>query len=112
MKKLYGGTVVQVDLGTVPYGHEQAGLRPAVLLSVQNNIALVVPLTSNTTALRFAATFPILHDKANGLTETSVALAFQLRAIDTKRVVKRMGVLHLKDIRSLNKIIRTITQIV
>jgi mRNA-degrading endonuclease toxin of MazEF toxin-antitoxin module len=112
MKKFHRGTVVLVDLGTVPYGHEQAGLRPSVLLSVQNNIALVVPLTSNTAALRFSATFPISPDKTNGLTETSVALAFQLRAIDTQRVVKRIGVLNIKDIRSLNKIISTITQIV
>ena len=112
MKKLHGGVVVQVDLGTLPYGHEQSGLRPAILLSMQNNIALVVPLTSNTTALRFSATLPISPNKTNGLSETSVALAFQLRAIDTQRVVKRIGMLNAKDIRSLNKIIRIITQII
>lgn len=109
VKTLVPGTIVTVDLGNAPFGHEQSGLRPAVVLSEQNGVVIMIPLTTNTTALRFSATYAIDDDKENGLTAPSVALVFQIRAIDVSRIFKRLGTVSVKDARSLNKIIRTVT---
>lgn len=111
VETLAPGTIVMVDLGNAPFGHEQAGLRPGVVLSEQNGVAIIIPLTTNTTALRFSATFALIGDKQNGLTASSVALVFQLRAVDVGRIVKRLGSVSIKDARSLNKIIHTVTSL-
>ena len=111
VKTLVPGSIVIIDLGNAPFGHEQAGLRPGIVLSVQNGVVVTIPLTANTTALRFLATFAIDPDKQNGLTAPSVALVFQMRAVDINRIVKNLGSVSSKDARALNKIIRTITSI-
>ncbi len=111
VKKLVPGTIVMIDLGNAPFGHEQAGLRPGVVLSVQNGVVIIIPLTTNTTALRFVATYAITDNTENGLTAPSVALVFQMRAVDVGRIVKRLGSVSVKDARALNKIIRTVTSL-
>lgn len=111
VKTFIPGSIVVIDLGNAPFGHEQSGLRPGVVLSAQNGVLIMIPLTTNTTALRCSATFAIADDKVNGLTAPSVALVFQIRAIDTGRVIKRLGSVSIKDSRALNKIIRTITSL-
>jgi len=52
---------------------------------------LVVPLTTTQAALRFARTTRIQPSTENGLRQVSVALVFQLRAIDRQRVEERIG---------------------
>lgn len=78
-------------------GHEQAGRRPAIIL--QNDgygrslpVVLVVPLTTARAALRFAGTVLIQPTSENGLRQASVALVFQLRAVDRQRIEDRLGV--------------------
>jgi mRNA-degrading endonuclease toxin of MazEF toxin-antitoxin module len=110
--KTASGSIVLIDLGAAPFGHEQAGLRPAVVLSVTNGMAIVVPLTSNTASLRFSATLPVGPTKRNGLATSSVALAFHIRSVDARRVVKHFGNLDSKDARALNKLVRSITSAV
>ena len=109
--KATSGSIVLIDLGAAPFGHEQAGLRPAVVLSVTNGMAIVVPLTSNTASLRFSATLPIVPTKRNGLATSSVVLAFHIRSIDARRIVKRLGDLDVKDARAVDKLVRSITSI-
>ena len=89
-------------------GREQAGRRPAIV--IQNDdyagslpTVLVVPLSSAIAALRFPGTAPIKADKSSGLRIDSVALVFQLRAIDRGRIKDKIGVVsesELVDIRS------------
>ena len=105
------GAIVLVDLGAGPFGHEQAGLRPAIVVSINNGIAVLVPLTSNTASLRFTATLPITPNKENGLATTSIVLAFHIRAVDARRIVKRIGTLDSKNKRSLNKLLRSVVTI-
>lgn len=112
VKKPTAGAVVILDLGNAPFGHEQSGLRPGIILSEQNGVVITIPLTTNTTALRFSATFAVVPDSKNGLAATSVALVFQIRAVDKTRIVKHIGVLSSKDARVLNKLIRTITSLI
>ena len=52
---------------------------------------LVVPLTTTRAAMRFAGTTLIRPTAENGLEQASVALVFQLRAIDRRRMQERIG---------------------
>jgi mRNA-degrading endonuclease toxin of MazEF toxin-antitoxin module len=54
-------------------------------------VILVVPLTTTQAALRFAGTTRIQPSTENGLRQVSVALVFQLRAIDRQGVEERIG---------------------
>jgi mRNA interferase MazF len=77
-------------------GREQQGRRPAVILQDDQYagdlpVVLVVPLTTARATLRFVGTTRILPTVENGLRQTSVALVFQLRAIDRRRIQERIG---------------------
>ncbi len=77
-------------------GHEQQGRRPAVIAqddayASRVPTVLVIPLSSARAALRFAGTTLIRATPQSGLRVDSVALAFQLRAIDRDRVGSRVG---------------------
>jgi len=75
-------------------GHEQHGVRPALVISKPiKQIAIIIPFTSNMTALRFPYTLKIEPSKENGLSFPSILLIFQIRAIDSKRLVRRLGIL-------------------
>ena len=52
---------------------------------------LVVPLTTTRAAMRFAGTTLIRPTAENGLQQASVALVFQLCAIDRRRMQERIG---------------------
>jgi mRNA-degrading endonuclease toxin of MazEF toxin-antitoxin module len=75
-------------------GHAQAGRRPAIIL--QQSIAslsttLLVPLTSQLDALRFFGTVLLESDAQNGLRQHSVALVFQLTAVDNRFIKNKLG---------------------
>ena len=92
------GDIVLVNLlqaanGT---GHEQVGIRPALIvqddsISETFSIIVIVPFTSSLKAQRFPHTILIRPSAQNGLNALSVLLVFQLRAIDKKRVTKKIG---------------------
>lgn len=72
-------------------GHEQQGARPAIIVQAAENIdkiptVLIVPFTTQIKAANFPFTFVVEPDSINNLTSTSIALVFQLRAIDKKRI--------------------------
>jgi mRNA interferase MazF len=54
-------------------------------------VVLVVPLTTTRAAVRFAGTTLVRPTAENGLRQVSVALVFQLRAIDRRRIQERIG---------------------
>ena len=94
MKK---GEVWRVRIPPAP-GHGQAGERPAVVLqelAFNNSLptTLIVPLTSKMAASRFQGTLVIQPDQQNGLTAPSVALVFQVRALDRQSCLKPIGIL-------------------
>jgi len=77
-------------------GREQRGRRPAVILQDDHYagelpVVLVVPLTTTRAAVRFAGTTLVRPTAENGLRQVSVALVFQLRAIDRRRIQERIG---------------------
>ncbi len=96
-------------------GHEQAGARPAVIVQArqfENQLptVLIVPLTSQLMAQSFPGTFVIQPDLQNGLTMISVALVFQLRAIDKRRLKRQIGQLSNSDLALLHPRVKTLFQ--
>jgi mRNA interferase MazF len=94
------GDVLRVALPAATGGHEQAGSRPAVAVQAYPAgsslpMLVIVPFTKELTALRFEFTFRVEPSRANGLTVPSVALVFQIRAIDPVRIIGTLG--HLES---------------
>jgi len=93
-------------------GHEQAGTRPVIIMAdTEANISIIIPFTSNIQALRFPHTIEIEPSKENGLSSKSVALVFQIRAIDKKRMKKKIGITDAATIKRIDKMLKTILQI-
>jgi len=74
-------------------GRAQAGRRPAIIVQGTRTLptTLIVPLTSQLDALRFVGTVLVEADPHNGLRRASVALVFQLTAVDNRYVTERLG---------------------
>ncbi len=77
-------------------GHAQKGRRPVIVVQDQNassrlSTVLIIPLTSQLDALRFPGTVLVEADADNGLARPSVALVFQLTAIDRRYLSDRTG---------------------
>ena len=89
------GEVWRVRLPAVP-GHTQAGERPAIILQdAAFNSALptvlIVPFTSTKGTTRFPGTLLVQPDQQNGLSVPSVALVFQLSALDKRNCLQQLG---------------------
>ena len=89
------GEVYRADLEPVR-GSEQGRTRPIIVLQNPSlarftTTALCIPLTSNTGRLGLPGTCFIMKGEG-GLTQDSVALGFQLRALDTARLTHRLGI--------------------
>jgi len=94
------GTVVLVELDPT-VGHEQWGLRPAVIVSdplvVEDQrfpLVCVVPVTGTSGE---GALYPKLAAGESGLRKTSYALVDQVRSIDKRRVRRHYGRLPLEE---------------
>ena len=77
-------------------GHAQAERRPAIVVQDASATAhlptiLMVPLTTQLSALRFPGTVLVDADPENGLRRPSVALVFQLTVVDRRFLGSRMG---------------------
>ena len=82
-------------------GREQTGDRPVLVVSSthhqsDNPMVMVVPFTSNLNALRFQYSIQVEPSTQNGLTLPSVAMVFQLLALDKSRLFRKIG--HIEDI--------------
>src|SRR5262249_5471816 len=89
------GDIHWIDLPAAN-GREQRGRRPAVVLQDDDYggalpLVLVVPLTAARAGMRFCGPALIRPPAENGLRQASVALVFQLRAIDRRRIQERIG---------------------
>lgn len=90
------GSIWIVDLSDAK-GHEQQGIRPAVIVGGANGLTIVVPLTSNMHSARFSHTHTISPTSGNGLDVDSVVLVFQISALDKYRFKKRIGAIGEPD---------------
>jgi mRNA interferase MazF len=103
------GDVYFADLNPV-VGAEQAGTRPVLI--IQNNQAnrliptvTVIPLTSNSRAVRFLFTV-MIPAAESGLLQDSVALAFQVRTLDKSRLMRRAGRISPEKMSAIDRALR------
>lgn len=106
------GEIYLVQLPQVE-GHEEIGQRPAIIVQKPEYeltlpTVLIVPLTSKIGALNFPGTMKILPDNSNNLRVESVALVFQLRAIDRRRLVHKIGKLTLVQVDKLQNLLKSL----
>ena len=98
------GDVLLINL-PVSDGREQSGRRPAV--AVQTDVAdepmlMIAPITSNLNALRFNFSVKIEPSEENGLTQTSIVMIFQMRAIDKNRIIRKIGQLSADNLEKID----------
>lgn len=100
------GDVLLVSLPVhTPAGHEQEGLRPAVVvaapaLEMRYPLVIIVPLTtqSGPWTERNPAVYPSLSAGTGGLTRSSVVLIDQVRALDLRRAPAYIGSLAPEEV--------------
>lgn len=94
-------------------GHEQYGTRPAIVLAEITHylIAIIVPVTKNMNMASAPFTTVIHPSNSNGLTVPSVALGLQIRAVDKKRLIRKLGVLGSEDLARLDAQLRQMLQL-
>jgi mRNA interferase MazF len=93
---------------------EQSGVRPALAVqttSTKNPMLIVAPITSNLNALRFLFTFALQPTIENGLTEPSVVMLFQIRAIDKNRIIKKIGQISTDEMKHIDAEIRKMLEV-
>jgi mRNA interferase MazF len=90
-----------------PQGHEQEGIRPAIVVGIPNPLGkprfpviIVVPLTSDRCQNwidKAPALYPRLPEGIAGLRSPSIALLDQIRSIDVERILKYRGSLTTEE---------------
>jgi len=106
MRHVLTGEIYAADLEPVQ-GSEQAGSRPVVVfqnpsLAHFTSTALCIPLTTNMKRLGLPGTC-LVQRGGGGLHQDSVALAFQMRALDISRLPRRIGRVSSGTIRDLGE---------
>ena len=86
------GDIWLVDLSDAK-GHEQRGDRPAIVVGSANGLIVVVPCTTTLSTARFSHTFSLTPTAGNGLIEESIALIFQIVALDRIRFRHQIGII-------------------
>ena len=92
--------IVLVSLDPV-IGHEQKGVRPAVIVSAygfhSSGMCLMCPLTQK--IKNFYGDIVVEPNKENNLGKRSEILVGQIRAVDHQRIVKKIGVISNKELK-------------
>lgn len=105
------GDVSLVDLNPV-VGTEQAGIRPALVIQIDRANAtsphtIIVPFTT-----RIKETILPSHVKIpagiGGLTQDSILLCEQIRVIDKRRLVRRIGDIGEENLRKVGAALKVI----
>ena len=103
--KLARGTVVLIGLDPT-LGHEQRGVRPAVVVSDPEIIGDqkfpllgVVPVTATPGS---GALYPALAAGTSGLSKRSFALVDQVRSVDKRRIVRVYGRIREREIEAID----------
>ena len=91
-------------------GHEIQKTRPAVIVTRNtynrhNWVVVVVPLTSHDKAEYDQV---LITPPEGGLTQTSVTLPDQIRAVDRQRLVNRLGTLTDSTMRQIDRSLRIV----
>ena len=107
------GEIWRVRIPFAP-GHAQAGERPALIIQNDPFISklptvVIVPFTSAPGATRFDGTVLVQPDGQNGLNVPSVALVFQVRALDKHDCLYQLGTLDPKTLSQILALLQQLT---
>src|SRR5258708_39995135 len=105
------GDIVFVNLPFLPGSGVQGGRRPGALVTAHaalkgNPLVMIVPLTTRLNAGRYPLTVLIEPSLENGLSARSVALVFQLRAVDPTDVEPAIGHLEAHYLAQIDEMMR------
>jgi mRNA-degrading endonuclease toxin of MazEF toxin-antitoxin module len=93
-------------------GRSQYGVRPAIVFGDSKlPVVVIVPCTSNLEALRFRFTVRMNPSRKNGLESASVAMAFQIVAVDRKFFEEKIGTLETPLVDELNRAVKKLLSI-
>lgn len=100
------GVIFRVNLEPNIGGEQQGDARPCVVISdtpfnKASKVVTVVPLSSSPRAL-----FPLIVEAPSAGRKTSVALCNQIRTIDKRRILAKVGTLSFDDTKALEKAIK------
>lgn len=104
MKKIRTGDIYMANMEPVR-GSEQGKKRPVIVfqnpsLAQFTSTVLCIPLTSNMKRIGLPGTC-FIKQGDGGLPQDSIALAFQMRALDSSRLGKRIGQVSSATIEAL-----------
>lgn len=83
-------------------GHEQKGRRPVIVVGEANDLVTVIPLTTTLKRASFSYTEIIEPSRENGLSDTSIALVFQIKSLDRSRIDGKVGALSATDAKKVD----------
>ena len=94
-------------------GREQSGKRPAILMAdTKTSLTLTIPLTSNLEALeKLPYTLKIEASDKNKLEKDSIALTFQLQALDKRRFISKVGDLEESYMKEISKTLKELLKL-
>jgi mRNA interferase MazF len=113
VKALQRGGIVLVDLDP-NRGHEQAGKRPALIVSsnrvneIASGLVTVLPITRTRRNLR-----SYIHIEApeGGLREDSWVIGEQIRTISTQRILRVWGQVTVETMQSVDEVLRWLLEL-
>jgi len=93
-------------------GKEIRGTRPVLILSdIKIGLSTILPFTSNTQLSSYEYTITTPRSKENGLRIDSTLSTFQIRALDSKRLIHKLGNLEQIYLDRINKNLRDLLQL-
>lgn len=103
------GEVVEVNLGNPPgeiKGHEQAFVRPCIVIKAFNNLqlAIVIPLTTKEPKYAYYTIVKLSKGTA-GFRSDSFALCHQIRSVSFDRISQKRSRLEQKDILKIHSVL-------
>jgi len=107
------GEIWLVDFGE-PVGREQAGIRPAVVVSTDAlnegpaGVVLVVPVTSTR---RDLPSHVEIEPGESGLDQLSFAKCEDVKSISERRLLDRLGVVELEPLFEIGQVLRYLLEL-
>lgn len=104
------GEIWLVDFGIQAERPEQAFWRPALIVSDDHlhhpDLRLLIVVPATTTIRQLSLHVVVEPEPHNGLEQVTAFQVEQVRAISTRRLVRRLGVLDAPDCHAVDEILR------
>ena len=107
------GEVWLVDFGE-PVGREQAGIRPAVIVSTDalnegpTGVVFVVPVTS---ARRDLPSHVEIEQEESGLEHSSYAKCEDMKSVSERRLIDRLGIVGPEPLFEIERVLRYLLEL-